>query len=255
MAGGNSRNHEAAREAAETPPEPESEPKQSRPRASHFVSLQISSGTVLEAVAAMQVAHCQKEPALAQYAIEPVRLHLTVLVLALPTPEAVQQAASTFHAAAKLLLPHHFPDGVCDYDPRPIVAALLRRGADPNLRCDPAMGPGSGFLRATEPRRRPTRRSAPSRSKWAGHTALWQTCALAFYSLHVSTSSEEHLWSPADAWLEAQRHAASSEEREEHAGSNRRRRKRWDTIGVLMFCPAPIHIIFVHKSAYIQLYI
>lgn len=138
----------------------------------------------------------------------------------------------------------------CDYDPRPIVAALLRRGADPNLRCDPAMGPGSGFLRATEPRRRPTRRSAPSRSKWAGHTALWQTCALAFYSLHVSTSSEEHLWSPADAWLEAQRHAASSEEREEHAGSNRRRRKRWDTIGVLMFCPAPIHIIFVHKSAY-----
>jgi len=143
----------------------------------------------------------------------------------------------------------------CDYDPRPIVAALLRRGADPNLRCDPAMGPGSGFLRATEPRRRPTRRSAPSRSKWAGHTALWQTCALAFYSLHVSTSSEEHLWSPADAWLEAQRHAASSEEREEHAGSNRRRRKRWDTIGVLMFCPAPIHIIFVHKSAYIQLYI
>lgn len=114
MAGGNSRNHEAAREAAETPPEPESEPKQSRPRASHFVSLQISSGTVLEAVAAMQVAHCQKEPALAQYAIEPVRLHLTVLVLALPTPEAVQQAASTFHAAAILLLPHHFPDGVCE---------------------------------------------------------------------------------------------------------------------------------------------
>ena len=62
----------------------------------------------------MQGAHCQKEPALAQYAVEPVRLHLTVLVLALPTSEAVQRAATTFHTAAKQLVPKHFPDGVCD---------------------------------------------------------------------------------------------------------------------------------------------
>lgn len=114
MEGGNSRSDEAA-DTVETPaPEPETEPKQSRPRASHFVSLQINSGAVLDAVAAMQVAHCQKEPSLAQYAIEPVRLHLTVLVLALPTPEAVRQAASTFQAVAKLLIPKHFPDGVCE---------------------------------------------------------------------------------------------------------------------------------------------
>jgi hypothetical protein len=69
---------------------------------------------VLEAVRAMQAAHCQQEPALAQYAIEPVRLHLTVLVLALPTPEAVQHAAVAFHAVANLLVPKHFPDGVCE---------------------------------------------------------------------------------------------------------------------------------------------
>ena len=138
----------------------------------------------------------------------------------------------------------------CDYDPRPIVAALLRHGADPNLRCDPAMGPGSGFLRVTEPRRRSTRRSAPSRSRWAGHTALWQTCALAYYSLDVSTSSEEHSWSPADAWLDAQRHAASAEEREEHAWSNRRRRRHWDTIGMPMSrsgTQRPIHIVLYQQ--------
>jgi hypothetical protein len=107
----------------EPEPEPELEPlttpltttpKASRPRASHFVSLQICSDKVLEAVRVMQTAHCQREPRLTQYAIEPVRLHLTVLVLALPTAEAVQHAAATFRAAANLLVPKHFSDGVCE---------------------------------------------------------------------------------------------------------------------------------------------
>ena len=117
----------------------------------------------------------------------------------------------------------------CDYDPRPVVAALLRYGADPHLRCDPISGPGAGFLR-TEPTGPARRRGGPFHSQWAGHTALWHTCALSFLSTRVSSSSEERSWSPADAWLEAQRHTRSAEEREELAVVNRRRRSTWDAI-------------------------
>lgn len=134
----------------------------------------------------------------------------------------------------------------CDYDPRPIVAALLRHGADPNLRCDPIMGPGSGFLRPTTPGRyrrvQQPPQSDPFRTKWAGHTALWQTCALAYYTVNCSTRSGEYCWSPADDWLDAQLQAASAEEREEHACLNRRRRKRWDTIGALTSRHQPTHM-------------
>lgn len=113
----------------------------------------------------------------------------------------------------------------CDYDPRPVVAALLRHGADPNTRCDTAMGPGAGFLRSQE-----RRRGRSFHSQWAGHTALWQVCALSYYSTRVSSPATEHCWSPADVWLDAQRNARSSEEREELASINGRRRRAWDSI-------------------------
>jgi hypothetical protein len=134
----------------------------------------------------------------------------------------------------------------CDYDPRPIVAALLRHGADPNMRCDPVEGPGSGFLRATAPRRGRTRQPAQTfRTKWAGHTALWQTCALVYYSVHCSIRSGEYSWSPADAWLDAQRQATSADEREEHACLNRRRRERWDTICMWIPRPDSTHVLLI----------
>jgi 2'-5' RNA ligase len=113
--------------APEPQPEPEPEPQPQpqpeqrprappRPRASHFLSLRVRSPAVLDAIAAMQAAQCAAEPALAPFAVEPVRLHLTVLVLALPSPEAVRHATAAFRAICSSLIPAHYPDGNCAVD-------------------------------------------------------------------------------------------------------------------------------------------
>ena len=81
------------------------------PRPTHFVSLRVRAEAVLDAVGEMQQQHCAAEPALAQYAIEPVRLHLTLAVLALPTPEAVRRTAAALLASCADAMAEHFPEG------------------------------------------------------------------------------------------------------------------------------------------------
>ena len=82
-----------------------------QPRPTHFVSLRVRAEAVLDAVGEMQQQHCAAEPALSQYAIEPVRLHLTLLVLALPTPEAVKRTAAALRASCADAMAVHFPEG------------------------------------------------------------------------------------------------------------------------------------------------
>ena len=115
----------------------------------------------------------------------------------------------------------------CDYDPRPVVAALLSHGADPHLRCAP-MAVGMSFLRALPPAR-------PS-VMYAGHSSLWQTCALTYKSKDRETTHEptQPAWSPADVWAVPAWNEANREEKMEIC---RKRRSRWDAIGARHFSP------------------
>ena len=109
-----------AQEAAPQDVEPETsahvvgQQRPRRPAATHFLSLRVTTPTVLESVTEMQAVQCSADSAVAPYAVEPVRLHLTLMVLSLPTPEAVSRAAATFRASCEHAVSQHYPDGRCE---------------------------------------------------------------------------------------------------------------------------------------------
>lgn len=89
-----------------TPP-----PSQEAQRPNYFIGVRCNSAEVRDAASALQQRAVSMHEELSESLVPIHRLHLTLVMLALHAPDALEQATQLMHSAVQPLIKEHFPEG------------------------------------------------------------------------------------------------------------------------------------------------